>query len=53
MDLSMEKKQSKENFAEKMHFRVVSRHPSYSPEMAVQIKQEMLRELGEIFKNDR
>lgn len=51
MDSSKEKKQTKEVSAEKVHFRVISKHPVYSDEAVIQIKRDMRRELCQILKN--
>ena len=51
MNQTMESKQLAEIHVEKMHFRVISKHPQYSSETAVKIKRDMRRELYRIFKN--
>lgn len=53
MNQTMESKQLREIHVDKMHFRVISKHPQFSSETAVKIKRDMRRELYQIFKNYR
>lgn len=53
MNQAMESEQLREIHVDKMHFRVISKHPQYSSEIAVKMKRDMRRELYQIFKNYR
>lgn len=53
MNQTIESKQIKEIHVDKMHFRVISKHPQYSSDAAAKMRRDMRRELYQIFKNYR